>query len=208
MARRSYLRHSRQPTQRAAAGDSPQITLDTSNLREIIEATKEFSPALTRALRRDLRASGAEIIAEQRAILDGPLPGNAAKSGTRLKLIAPTGAHRSYVRRVNVYSDVATKRSRSRGMRAGIKRSLKTRVVAGKSRQGVTVRADVRVGGLMVVQWQARRFRHPVFYDGTGEKVWTDQKGQPYFWDPVIKGRDAATVKIRAAIDEAVAQIK
>lgn len=203
----SAARRSRQPTTAAAAGEGPQFTLDVTNLREVIGAVKEFSPALATSLRRNLRASGEEIIAEQRSILDGPLPGNTAKSGTRLRLVAASDGRRAYVRRVNTFADVATKRSRSSGMRARIKASLKTRVVAGASRQGVNVRAEVRTGGLMAIQWQARRFRHPVFYTGGDTKTWTDQKGQPYFWAPVVAGREQAQRKIADAIDQALHEI-
>ena len=191
---------------RAGSGEG-DFTLDVSNLREVLGEVKQASPALARSLRKRLRATGDEIIAEQRAVLDGPLPGNAAKSGSKLKLIRPKDGRKSYFRRVNTYDDVATKRTRSRGMRAGIKKSLKTRVVAGKTRQGVDVRAEQRVAGVMAVQWQARIFRHPVFATGSDEKTWTTQKGQPYFWAPAIRGRDAAARKVAAAIDEALTEI-
>lgn len=203
MAARSFLRYSRQPTQAARAGASPEITLDTRNLTEVLAAVKEFSPALARQLRKRLRGTGEHIIADQRAVLDGPLPGNAAKSGTRLRLVAPANGRKGYLRRVNVYKDVATKRSRSSGMREQIKASLKTRVVAGKTRQGVNVRAEVRTGGVMAIQWQARRFRHPVF----ATETFVDQKGQPYFWGPAMAGREQARQEIEQAIADAVAEI-
>lgn len=191
---------------RAGSGDG-DFTLDVSNLREVLAEVKQASPALARSLRKRLRSTGDEIIAEQRAILDGPLPGNAAKSGTRLKLIKAGDGRKSYTRRVNTYEDVATKRNRTSGMRAGIKKSLKTRVVAGKTRQGVNVRTEKRLGGPMTIQWQARIFRHPVFATGSDEKTWTTQKGQPYFWAPAMRGRDAAARKVSAAIDEVLNEI-
>jgi hypothetical protein len=181
---------------------APEVSIDVSNLREVLTAARDYSPALARELRKRLRSSGEEIIAEQRSILDGPLPGNAAKAGSRIKLVVPRDGRAPHLRKVNVYKDVATKRNRSTGMRERIKASLKTRVVAGKSRQGVNVRADTRVGGVMAVQWQARRFRHPVFGTGT----FADQKGQPYFWGPAIAGRDKAAERIKQAIDDAVVE--
>ncbi len=202
MARRSFVRWSHQPTQRAQSGDAPEITLEAKNLREVLQAAKEVSPALARQLRKRLRGSGEAIITAQRAILDGPLPGNAAKAGTRLKLVATSDNRRAYLRKVNVYKDVATKRTRSRGMRESIKASLKTRVVAGTTRQGVNVRAETRVAGVMAIQWQARRFRHPVF----GGEEFVDQKGQPYFWGPAVAGREAAKAEIEKAIADALGE--
>lgn len=186
-----------------SSGDGVQVEIDTSDLRAVLAAVKEHSPALARALRKRLRGTGEAIIAEQRSALDGPLPGNAAKAGTRLKLVAPRDGRKGHIRTVNVYKDVATKRHRSTGMRERIKASLKTRVVAGSTRQGVNVRAETRIGGRMAIAWQARRFRHPVF--DTGQFV--EQKGQPYFWGPAIAGREKARAEIEQALADAAAEI-
>lgn len=186
-----------------SSGDGVQVEIDTSDLRAVLAAAKEHSPALARALRKRLRGTGESIIAEQRSILDGPLPGNAAKAGTRLRLVAARDGRKGHVRTVNVYKDVATKRNRSTGMRERIKASLKTRVVAGTTRQGVNVRAQTRTGGPMAIAWQSRRFRHPVF--DTGRFV--EQKGQPYFWGPAIAGRDRARAEIERALADAAAEI-
>ena len=66
-------------------GVTPKIALDTSSVRTRFERIKEFDPALARRVRRDMRQSGDEIIAEQRAILDGPLPRGVAVVGQRTK---------------------------------------------------------------------------------------------------------------------------
>lgn len=184
------------------SGSEADFTLDTSNLTQVLAEVKSVSPTLARELRKRLRGTGEEIVAAQRAILDGPLPSGIRKTGTRMKLVKTRGSNR-ILRRVNVYEDAEVGRSRSTGMRAGIKKSLKTRVVAGKTRQGVNVRAERRVGGVMVNAWQARRFRHPVF----GTQEWAVQKGQPYFWKPAMEGRDSAARKIGQAIDDALAEI-
>lgn len=185
------------------ADDGPEFTLDVSNLRGVITAAKGYSPALARSLRKRLRGTGEAIITEQRAVLDGPLPGNARKTGSKIRWVEPRDGRKGYLRKVNTYDDVAANRTRSRGMRTKIKASLKTRVVAGTTRQGVNVRAESRIGGAMTHAWQARRFKHPVF--GTDE--WATQNGQPYFWGPAVAGRAKARAEIEKALADAVAEI-
>lgn len=185
-------------------GDGPEISIDVSDLRSVLTAAKEYDPALARALRKRLRGTGDEIIAEQRAILSGPLPGLAVKTGKKRVWVTPRDGRRGYWRNVNLYEKSQdAKRSRSTGMRERIKASLKTRVVAGKTRQGVNVRTDVRTAGVMAVQWQAARFRHPVFNTGT----FVEQRGQQYFWGPAIRGRERAHQQIEQALAEAAAEI-
>lgn len=189
------------PTASQSAAQGLSFDLDTANLREVIGAVKAFSPALARKLRKDLRATGDEIIADQGQILDGPLPPGVVVAGKRTRLIVPEDGSKPYFRRVNVYEEreAASRNRRSRGMRRDIKRSLKTRVVAGKTRQGVQVRADSKISP-MTHAWQARIFRHPVF--ATGQFV--HQRGQQYFWAPAVKGRERAARKVDEAIADAI----
>jgi len=188
----------------AASAQGLDIELDVSNLREVLASVKKFSPALARKLRKDLRGTGDEIIADQQQALDGPLPPGVAVAGKRTRLIVPKDGRKPYFRRVNVYEEreAAARNRPSRGMRQGIKRSLKTRVVAGKTRQGVQVRANSRVSP-MTHAWQARIFRHPVF--STGKFV--HQRGQQYFWAPAVKGRDRAAIKVEQAIASALSEM-
>lgn len=189
----------------AAAAQGLDIELDVTNLREVLAAVKEFSPALARKLRKDLRGTGDEIIADQHQILDGPLPAGVQVAGKRTRLIIPKDGSKPYFRRVNVYEEreTAARNRKSRGTRRDIKRSLKTRVVAGKTRQGVQVRADSKISP-MTHAWQARIFRHPVFAH-TGQFV--HQRGQQYFWAPAVKGRDRAAIKVDQAIASALAEM-
>jgi len=183
----------------AAAG--LDFELDTTNLREVLAAVQDFSPALARQLRRELRTVGADIIADQKRLLGAKLPGSVAVAGTKTRLVVPKDGRKPYLRKVNVYEErERVARDRNRGMRKKIAAGLKTRVVAGKTRQGVSVRTDRRISGPMAQAWQAKRFRHPVFR--TGEYV--DQLGQPYFWGPAVDGVDAAAQKIDAAIAAAL----
>ena len=183
----------------AAAGLS--FDLDTTNLREVVAAVKDFSPALARQLRKQLRAVGDDIIADQRSILNGPLPGSIAVVGKKTRLVVPKDGSKPYLRKVNVYEERArAARDRNRGMRKKIGQGLKTRVVTGKTRQGVSVRTDRRIGGEMSQVWQAKVFRHQAF----GREPWIHQRGQQYFWGPAVEGREAAAKKIDDAIAEAI----
>ncbi|MGN7703517.1 hypothetical protein [Cellulosimicrobium sp. 22601] len=186
----------------AAAG--LDFELDTSNLREVLAAVKEFSPKLARELRRTLRSVGDDIIADQRQLLAGALPGSIAVTGKKTRLVVPKDGRKPYLRQVNVYEErERVARDRNRGMRKAIGAGLKTRVVTGKTRQGVSVRTDRRISGPMAQAWQAKRFRHPVF----GGEQYVNQAGQPYFWGPAVAGRDAAAKKIDEAIAAAITKM-
>lgn len=191
----------RAPHQRGGGPDLPEITITSPNLREALARAKEIGPAVQRNLRRDLRGVGDDIIRDQRAILDGAKPGNARKAGIRVKRIQPKGKGKGYLRAVNVYKAQAASRSRSTGMRKRIKASLKTRVVAGATRSGISIRADKSVGGVMVKGWNKRVLRHPVFGN---KKTFVSQFGQPYWWEPIKQGQAEAREKALAAIDDAL----
>lgn len=190
-----------------APGGGPEFELDTSNVRDVVAAVKEFSPALARRLRKDLRSTGDEIIAGQKAILAGPLPGSIAVTGRRTRLVTPSDGRRPYLRTVNVYEErERTARDRKKGMRRKIAAGLKTRVVTGKTRQGVSVRTTRSISGPMANTWQAKRFRHPVF--SHAGSTFVDQAGQPYFWGPAVAGRERAAQQIEAAITAALAEME
>ncbi|MFG6277924.1 hypothetical protein [Microbacterium sp. 5K110] len=192
-------------------GVTPNIALDTSSVRTRFERIKEFSPALARRVRRDFRQSGDEIISEQRAILDGPLPRGVAVVGQRTRRTYNAKTKRIVKRRLNVYGDRDVKRpGRSRsndedgvGLREGIKKSLRTRVVITEKRTSIAVRTTnaKRTGATF---WQAKRFRHPTF--GHRDRM-QYQAGMPYFWEPAFRGAEAAAARVDASIDEALAEI-
>jgi len=181
------------------SSEGGDLELDTTNLRDLFAKVRGVSPKLATDLRRRLRESGDVIIAKQKATLDEPPPGNAEVTGKRLKLIQGRN-RKAYARLVNKYGDKATNRRRHTGMREAIKASIKTRIVAGKTRQGITIRTDQKVAGPMARVWQSQRFRHPVFGD---RGVWVIQKGQPYFWGPVYDQDTRAHVM--QSVEEAVA---
>ena len=193
------------PSAAAQAATGLDFELDTTNVRDVLEAAKAFSPKLARELRRELRKVGSDIIAEQTKILSGPLPGSIAVTGTKTRLVVPKDGRAPYRRTVNVYEErQRTARTRNRGMRKAIAAGLKTRVVTGKTRQGVSVRTTRSASGDAPVQaWQSRRFRHRVFNSDT----FVNQLGQPYFWGPAIAGRDAALKKIDAALAAAITEM-
>lgn len=187
--------------QRGGGPDLPEITITSPNIREALARAKEIGPAVQRNLRRNLRGVGDDIIKDQRDILSGAKPGNARKAGMRVKRIQRKGSGKAYLRAVNVYKAEAASRSRSTGMRQRVKAALKTRVVAGATRSGISIRADKSVGGPMVKVWNKKVIRHPVF--GNTESFVT-QFGQPYWWDPIKRGRIDAKEKALAAIENAL----
>lgn len=190
----------RAPHQRGGGPDLPEITITSPNLRQALERAKAISPALARNLRRSLRAVGDDIIKDQHAILSGALPGNAKKAGMKVRKIQRKGG-KSYLRAVNVYKAEKAKRSRSTGMRKRVKDSLKTRVVTGTKRSGISIRANKSVGGVMVKAWNKKVLRHPVFGN---KEAYVSQFGQPYWWDPIKQGQVQAKQKALDAISDAL----
>lgn len=190
----------RAPHQRGGGPDLAEIQITAVNLREVMASAKAFNPKLQRDLRKSLRGVGDHIIAGQRAKLSAPLPGNAVKTGQTIRLVGGRGGGKQYLRAVNNYKAESAKRSRSTGMRRRLMSGLKTRVVTGKTRSGISIRADKSVGGVMTKTWNKKTFRHPVF--GTGTYV--TQFGQPYWWEPIAKGQREAKELALKAIDDAL----
>lgn len=186
--------------QRGGGPDLPEITITSPNLRKVLADVKQISPKLATNLRRSLRSVGDDILKDQKSILSGPLPGNAVKTGQRIRTIK-TKKGKSYLRAVNVYKAESAKRTRSTGMRNRVKASLKTRVVSGTTRSGISIRADKSVGGVMVKGWNKKVIRHPVF--GNKEQF-ISQFGQPYWWEPIRRGQDEARKKALDAIEDAL----
>lgn len=191
----------RAPHQRGGGPDLPEITITSPNIREALARARAIGPAVQRNLRRDLRGVGDGIIKDQHAILDGAKPGNARRDGMRIKRVKRGGSGKGYLRTVNVYKAQAASRDRSTGMRKRVKASLKTRVVAGATRSGISIRADKSVGGVMVKGWNKKVLRHPVF--GNRESF-VSQFGQPYWWEPIKAGQLDAREKALAAINNAL----
>ncbi|ONI62623.1 hypothetical protein CSIV_14200 [Microbacterium sp. CSI-V] len=163
---------------------------DPESLRHLLNKMREFPPAVRTPVRRELRALGAPVIAEQKALLDGPLPRGIRKTGFRHKVVHAKRKGKFYLVKTNVYAETDTAgRGQSTGLRAGIKAGLRFRVVAGKTRQGVEFKTTgpKEDGYNKAKFWQKRRFRHPAFGN---RSRYVDQAGQPYFRSPVIAGRD------------------
>lgn len=165
--------------------------VDPEELKRLLLRLKEFLPKVRTAARRELRAIGDDTIAEQRRILDGPLPRGVKKTGQHVEVRQRAGKSKKFrAIRVNDYADTKVKRSgRSTGLRDGIKAGLKLRIVAGKTRQGIELKTtgpkDAH-GYNRAKFWEKRVFRHRVF----GGDTYVYQAGQPYFRGPALAGRD------------------
>jgi hypothetical protein len=86
--------------------------------------------------------------------------------------------------------------ARSRGSRDAAAGALKTRVVAGRSRQ--TIRITGSGDPFAKGYNKARGWRHPVF----GREPWVQQQGRPYFGSVVV----GHGPRMREAIDEALGE--
>jgi hypothetical protein len=184
-----------------------EFDIDAPDLRTLLQALREVEPKLATALRRELRRAGDVIIADQRDILAGPKPGSIAVTGKRWRLVRPKNGGTPYLARRNVYEEGESREGGVSNLRDQISRGLKTRVVAGKTRQSVQVRttgpnAD---GYNMALVWNKRLFRHPVF--GHAGSTFVYQQGQPYFFAPIQKNQAEVRDRIAAAADDAIRSI-
>lgn len=88
-------------------------------------------------------------------------------------------------------------------LRDEIAAGLRTRVTAGKTRQGVAIRSTgPRKGGANMARvLQMAIIRHPVF----GTDTWVDQNGHPYFFKPVTDElRNRMTNRVDDALNDAL----
>lgn len=179
------------------------VDVDIRDMKRLLATIgEEFGPAAVRNVRRNLRAVGDGIIAEQKRILSGALPGNARRTGKKVVRVKPSGRNKSYLRTVNTYEAQEAARSRSRGMRDDVKKSLRTAVrTPSKRAGGIRITARKSVAGSMGRIWNARVFRHQVF----GKGPWVSQYGQPYWWEPIKKGGEDARRAAEKAINDALA---
>ncbi len=89
------------------------------------------------------------------------------------------------------------------GTRDQIASGLKTRIVAGKTRQGIDIKTTgpKRDGYNLARIFQSKEIRHPVY----GADVWVEQPGRPYFFKPATSElRDMMRDRIQQVIAEAV----
>ncbi|MEB0303815.1 hypothetical protein QN345_00480 [Cryobacterium sp. 10I1] len=187
--------------------DSVSARIEPTSLREVLARTREFSPKLATELRRGLRGVGDGIITAQKAILDGPLPPGVAKVGQRVTVGWSKKNQAATLIRRNIYANQGeTTNRRSTGMREAIKKGLKTKVIAGKTRQGIAITTTKSAEGRkwpMSRTWNTPIFRHRIY----GRDEWTYQKGQPYFFDPVQAGKEQARQAALEAITRSIEQI-
>lgn len=183
------------------------LDVDTASLRSVLQALKQIDPKLATNLRRELRESGEEIVAAQRAELAERAPKVAGRSES-WRLITPKRgkngkARRPYLARRVDYHAGATRVGGDSDLRQQIADGLRTRVVTGAKREGVEVKTTgPRIGGSNMARvWQKKQFRHPVF----GGEGWAVQFGHPYFFGPVTDHlRYRMQDRVKKAIDAAV----
>ncbi|NHF62233.1 hypothetical protein [Microcella pacifica] len=177
------------------------VVADRQQLTRLLGQFRDLPPKVRTSTRRELRAVGDDVIGEQRAILSGPLPAGVEVAGQSRALAYNKKTGQFFTRKINLYADREVQRpGRSTGLRERIKAGLVTRVVTGKTRQGIDIRTQNRKAP-MSTGWNAKRFRHPVF--GNKER-WVYQAGQPYFFKPVFKGRADMIRRAAAILNDAV----
>lgn len=163
-----------------------EIVPDAQQLRDLLKTFKDLPPKVRTESRRALRTTGDGVIAGQRAILSGPLPAGVQVTGQALSLGLNRKTGQTFVRKANIFGDRdVSNGGRSSGLRERIKAALATRVVTGTTRQGIEIRTQNGKAPLST-GWNSKRFRHPTF----DKEPWVYQAGQPYFYGPVVQGRN------------------
>lgn len=187
--------------------DGLAFDVDTASLRSVLQALRSIDPKLATGLRRELRESGDDIIAAQRAELTERAPKVAGRT-EEWRIITPrrdkNGRTRlPYKARRVVYTEGETREGGGSNLRQQISDGLRTRVVTGASREGVEIKTTgPRIGGSNMARvWQKKQFRHPVF----GGEGWAVQFGHPYFFGRVTDElRYRMQDRVQKAIDAAV----
>lgn len=187
-----------------AGKTDPEFSFELPDLRDLFADLKAFQPKLATDVRRDLRGTGGDIIAAQRRILSGPLPGPIRKTGSTIRMVYPKG-RKPYLAIRNEYETGDPREGGVDDLRSKIRAGLKTSVTSGKTRSSIQIKTTGprNDGYNMAKVWQARRFRHPIF----GLLGWMDQQGMPYFWGPAYDGVDDMQRKVQTILDNAVATL-
>ena len=177
---------------------------DKESMRRLLASLKELPPKVRTDTRRQLRRSGDDIIAAQKAILDQPLPAGIQKAGWRFEFRVNKKTGKRYVGKRNIYKDRDVANSRSKGRREGIKAGLKLQITATAKTQQATIRTTgPKVDGSPKFNfakiWNKSQFRHPVF----GLKTYVDQRGQPFFSEPIATGSDELVRNIESILTNA-----
>ncbi|WP_309129479.1 hypothetical protein [Microbacterium sp.] len=185
-----------------AGKTDPEFEFELPDLRALFADLKAVAPKLATDVRRDLRGTGSDIIAQQRRILSGPRPGSIHKTGSTLRLVVPRNGRKPYLAIRNTYETGDPREGGVDDLRSKIRAGLKTSVTSGKTRSSIQIKTTGprNDGYNMAKVWQARRFRHPIF----GALGWMDQQGQPYFWEPAYDGVEDMQRKVQTILDNAV----
>lgn len=178
--------------------------IEAPDLRGLIDRVKAADPKLATGIRRALRDSMDEIIADQRAILSGAKPGSIKVASSSLRLVTPRNGRKPYFAKRNTYELGEERDGGVSDLRQQIADGLRGRVTAGKTRQAVSVKTTgPRVDGYNMARvWEKPKFRHPVYGRGF---VW--QQGKPYFFDPIRKNLPATQQRIADIIDDTIKEI-
>ena len=185
-----------------AGKSDPSFEFELPDLRSLFADLKAVAPRVATDVRRDLRRTGDDVIAKQRRILSGPLPGPIRKTGSTLRLIRPRDGRAPYLALRNTYATGEGSEGGVDDLRSKIRAGLKTTVTSTTSRSSIQIKTTGprNDGYNMAKVWQARRFRHPIF----GVLGWMDQQGQPYFWEPAYDGVDEMQRKTERILDNAL----
>lgn len=184
---------------------NPMFRSTMPDLRSLFADLRAFAPKLATGVRRDLRRTGDDVIAKQRRILSGPLPGPIRKTGSTLRLIVPRNGRAPYYAIRNTYETGDGSEGGVDDLRSKIRAGLKTTVTSTQTRSAIQIKTTGprNDGYNMAKTWQARRFRHPIFRT----LGWMDQQGQPYFWEPAYDGVEDMQRKVQHILDDAVNHI-
>lgn len=163
------------------SGDGIEIKLNPAQLAATLKAVKAFSPALATATRKRLRGVGAEIV-----------------SAMQVAVMGATGAGPKRLRG----------KQAPHSMRRGIAAGTKMVIVAGTTRQGISIvtsSAKLPPGKFaMVKAWNKPTFRHPVFGD---RSTFVQQPGRPYFGSVAMAKKSKVAAAMQQVLDDAIREI-
>lgn len=198
-------------------GASESIRIDASELEALIRATKNADDKMYAQLRKALKAAAADAVqAAQDKVLEPPPPKfGTAKRGLKITK-RKDGSLRKQIVMIGYNARKDATRTRTRGTRRAIARSISASVPTAKSKRAeVTIKANagrMPAGQKPMVKAynSSKPFRRPVFADPSKDRAkwsWGYQAGNPYFGSVVLAKRDDMMRAVEAAMKKFLAQL-
>jgi len=200
-----------------AGGTAAGVTVDASELLQLIKDAQVADKRIYSRLRKALKESADEAVGAAKAEVQGPPP---AKVGSIKRGVKVTrrknGSLRTQVVIAGYNARTDATRSRSTGLRRNIAGTIGASIPTAKSKAAqITIRANANKmpsgqKSMVKAYNSGKLFRHPVFADQSKTRdqwKWAYQGGRPYFGSVILANRKQMLNKIEATMRKYLAEL-